>query len=321
MTGKLERNIIMLVKDPPVEIIDNLWMLGTNLYPLYLLKGRQGGTIVEGGTGVMGPVLREQLAQLGIAADYVRQVIVTHAHPDHVMAVPLFREMFPGVTVIASATAAKTLQAEKAVAFFCKMDDALTGALIQSGVVGEQHRRPPLAANQIPVDRVVKEGDRIEVDEGVALEVLETPGHSDCSLSFYDAARRVLIISDATGYYVPQHDTWWPNYFTDYGAYVRSIERLAALDTDVLCLSHNGVIRGADDVRDYFRRALQVTQAYHERIVADAKTGKPAEEIAAALGAEVYQKTQLMPPDFFVKNCGLLVKMSLKHAAGDGVKS
>jgi glyoxylase-like metal-dependent hydrolase (beta-lactamase superfamily II) len=241
-------------------------------------------------------------------------VIVTHAHPDHVMAVPLFREMFPGVQVIASATAAKTLQAEKAVAFFCKMDDMLTGALIQSGVVGEQHRRPPLAANQIAVDRVVREGDTIEVDEGVALEVLETPGHSDCSLSFYDRARRILIISDATGYYVPDYDTWWPNYFTDYGAYVRSIERLATLDADVLCLSHNAVIRGADDVRDYFRRALEVTQAYHQRIVADAQAGKPAEEIAAALGAEVYQKTQLMPPDFFVKNCGLLVKISLKHA-------
>jgi len=230
------------------------------------------------------------------------------------LAVPLFREMFPGVQVIASATAAKTLQAEKAVAFFCKMDDMLTGALIQSGVVGEQHRRPPLAANQIAVDRVVREGDTIEVDEGVALEVLETPGHSDCSLSFYDRARRILIISDATGYYVPDYDTWWPNYFTDYGAYVRSIERLATLDADVLCLSHNAVIRGADDVRDYFRRALEVTQAYHQRIVADAQAGKPAEEIAAALGAEVYQRTQLMPPDFFVKNCGLLVKISLKHA-------
>ncbi len=95
----------MLIKDPPVEIVENLWMLGTSLYPLYLLKGGRGGTIVEGGTGAMGPVLREQLTQLGIAADYVRQVIVTHAHPDHVMAVPLFREMFPGVQVIASATA------------------------------------------------------------------------------------------------------------------------------------------------------------------------------------------------------------------------
>jgi len=193
--------------------------------------------------------------------------------------------------------------------------------LIRSGVVGEQHRRPPLAANQIAVDRVVKEGDRIDVDEGVALEVLETPGHSDCSLSFYDAARRVLIISDATGYFVPQHDTWWPNYFTDYGAYVRSIERLATLNAEILCLSHNAAIRGADEVRDYFRRALEVTQAYHERIVADAKAGKSPDEIAAALGAEVYQKTQLMPPDFFVKNCSLLVKMSLKHAAGDGGNS
>jgi glyoxylase-like metal-dependent hydrolase (beta-lactamase superfamily II) len=230
------------------------------------------------------------------------------------MAVPLFREMFPQVSVIASAPAAKTLQAEKAVAFFCKMDDMLTGALIQSGVVGEQHRRGPLAANLIAVDRVVKDGDTIEVDAGVVLEVLETPGHSDCSLSFHDRARRVLIISDATGYYVPQYDTWWPNYFADYAAYLRSIERLAALDADVLCLSHNAVIRGVDAVQDYFRRALAVTQAYHERIVADVRVGKTPDQIAAALGAEVYEKTQLMPPDFFVKNCGLLVKVSLKHA-------
>lgn len=309
----------MLVKDPPVEIIDRLWMLGTNLYPLYLLRGSRGDTLVEGGTGAMGPVLREQLAQLGIAADTVRQVIVTHAHPDHVMAVPLFREMFPQVSVIASARAAQTLQAEKAVGFFCKMDDMLTGALIQAGVVGEQHRRGPLAASTIAVDRVVRQGDTIEVDEGLALEVLETPGHSDCSLSFYDRARRILIISDATGYYHPEYDTWWPNYFADYAAYLRSIERLAALDAEVLCLSHNGVIRGTDAVQDYFRRALAVTQAYHERIVADAQAGKTPDEIAAALGAEVYEKTQLMPPDFFVKNCGLLVKMSLRHAGlGNG---
>lgn len=304
----------MLVKDPPVKILDNFWMLGTNLYPLYLLQASRGGTIVEGGTGAMGPVLRDQLTQLDIVPDSIRQVIVTHAHPDHVMAVPLFREMFPAVKVIASAAAARTLQAEKAVAFFCKMDDMLTGALIQSGVVGEQHRRGPLATNQISVDRVVQEGDAIEVDEGVALEVLETPGHSDCSLSFYDRARRVLIISDATGYYLPEQDTWWPNYFADYAAYLRSIERLAALDAEVLCLSHNAVIRGADDVQDYFRRALAITQAYHGRILADARAGQTPDQIAAALGAEVYEKTQLMPPDFFVKNCGLLVKISLKHA-------
>ncbi len=71
----------------------------------------------------MGPILCRAAGQaLGIARDFVRQVIVTHAHPDHVMAIPVFREMFPEVSVIASAPAAKTLQIEKAVSFFCKMD-------------------------------------------------------------------------------------------------------------------------------------------------------------------------------------------------------
>ena len=46
----------MLVKDPPVEISDGLWMLGANEYPVYLLRGRQEAAIFEGGIGPIGPV-------------------------------------------------------------------------------------------------------------------------------------------------------------------------------------------------------------------------------------------------------------------------
>jgi hypothetical protein len=56
-----------------------------------------------------------------------------------------------------------------------------------------------------------------------------------------------------------------------------------------------------------------VTKAYHARIVDAAKAGQTVREIAATLGAEVYEKTPLMPLDFFQKNCALLVKQSLKH--------
>jgi hypothetical protein len=89
---------------------------------------------------------------------------------------------------------------------------------------------------------------------------------------------------------------------------------MAALDAEVLCLSHNAVIRGAADVAAYFRGALAATQQYHQRIVDQARAGQAPGEIAAALGAEVYQRTPLLPLDFFVKNCSLLVKLSLKHA-------
>jgi len=304
----------MLIKDPPAEITAQLVMLGTNEYPLFLFKGEREGTVFEGGVGAMGPLALEQLQGLGIGRDFVKQVVVTHAHPDHVMAVPMFREAFPGVKVLASAAAAATLSAAKAIAFFRQVDEALTGSLAKAGRITDAHRPRPLAEDRIAVDRLIKEGDTVAVDAAVAFRVLETPGHSECSLSFHEPSAAVLVISDATGYYLPDGEFWWPNYFSGYAAYLASIRRLAELNAEVLCLSHNGVIKGAQAVRAYFDGALAATEGYHERIVAEARAGKPVREIAHELGAEVYARTQLLPLDFFQRNCGLLVKQSLRHA-------
>ena len=123
----------MLIKDPPVALTPPLLMLGTNEYPLFLYKGEREGTIFEGGVGAMGPLMLEQMQGLGIGQDFVKQVVVTHAHPDHVMAVPMFRKAFPGVKVLASEAAARTLSAAKAIAFFRQVDEMLTESLARLG--------------------------------------------------------------------------------------------------------------------------------------------------------------------------------------------
>lgn len=302
----------MLIQNPPVGIGGNIEMLGATAYPLYLIRGGREGAIVEGGISALGPLLREQLRQLGVGPEYVRQAVITHAHPDHVMAVPALREMFPGLSIVASAAAAATLNVEKAMGFFRKIDAALTDVLHKSGAIARTPVPPALAETRITVDRVVREGDVIAVDD-LSWRVMETPGHSDCSISLYDAANGALIISDATGYYLPESRTWWPNYFSGYGAYVGSIERLAALDAEILCLSHNGAVVGRDDVREYFRSALTATRQYHDRIVTETKAGKPARQLAEELGTEIHRQTPLLPLDFFQKNCGQLVKQSLQH--------
>jgi len=302
----------MLVKDPPVEIIDGLWMLGANEYPVYLLRGERESAVFEGGTGPSGLLVREQLETLSVDAGAVKQLVLPHAHPDHVMAVPALREMFPDVAVTASAAAAKTLKIEKAIAFFCKMDAALTGALIETGTIDEKYRPEPVEVTEIAVDRTVGQGDRIEID-GFSFDVLETPGHSDCSLSFYEPDRKILFISDATGYYMPKHECWWPNYFVDYGTYVDSMRRLAALDAEVLCLGHHAAITGADAVQAYFRDVIAATEQLHGEIVEEVNTGKTVREVAERLGTGVHEKLPLFPLDFYQKNCGLLVKASLKH--------
>lgn len=301
----------MLVQNPPIAMTENLFMLGTREYPVYLFRRDREAAIFEGGIGAVGPLVSEQMRQLGIPAALVTQVVVTHAHPDHVMAVPVFRQMFPGVCVVASEKAAVTMGTEKAMAFFCGVDRVLAQSLRKAGRIADRDV-PPMAEKRIAVDRVVKQGDKLPIG-GAGFEVMETPGHSECSLSFFEPSQRILVVSDATGYFMPQDRSWWPNYFSGYAEYVRSIERLAGLGAEVLCLSHNAAIQGADDVAGYFRDALAATRQYHQRIVAEAKAGKPARAIAEALGTEIHAKAPLLPLDFFQKNCGLLVKMSLEH--------
>lgn len=303
----------MLITNPPVEIVQGLWMLGTAEYPLFLFRDARDAALFEGGTGAMGPVLIEQMAKLAIPNESVKQAVITHAHPDHVMAVPFFRQMFPGVSILASAAAAKTLAVEKAMAFFGQVDEAITSSLRKAGRIADEHRPAPLAEKRIAVDHLLKDGDKIAVGTTWVFEAIETPGHSDCSLSFYDRNRKVLLISDATGYYLPDAHAWWPNYFADYGAYLRSMGRLAGLEAEVLCLSHNAVVCGVGEIRSYFQGAIAATRDYHHRILDETKGGKTVRQIAEALGAEVHQRTQLLPLDFFQKNCGVLVKQSLRH--------
>lgn len=303
----------MLIKDPPVEIAEGVRMLGTNEYPVFLVIGGKEGAIFEGGVGAVGPVVKEQFAGLDVTADVVKQIVITHAHPDHVMAVPAFRAMFPDATVCASKAAAETLAVEKAVRFFTKIDGMLTEALIKAGSIKDKHRPEPLTEKQIAVDKILADGDTLTVGRR-KFNVLATPGHSDCSLSFYESETRLLIVSDATGYYIPDCGYFWPNYFADYGAYLESIRRLAALDVEILCLSHNAAVKGVQAVKAYFDGAAAATEAYHERIVADTAAGKAPDEISRQLGIEVHEKTQLLGVEFFQKNCELLVKQSLKYS-------
>lgn len=302
----------MIHTKPPVAVTENLLLLGPIEYPLFLAHDQGEGILFEGGVGACGPVLAEQLAQQGIAPQLVKQVVVTHGHPDHVMAVPAFRKMFPGVQVLASPIAAATMGNEKAIGFFSKLDGMVNGWLERIGATTERHRPEALAELKIPVDRIVNEGDTVTAG-GLCFQVMSTPGHSDCSLSFFEPTRRILIVADVTGFYFPAKNQWWPMYFSDYTAYLASGRRLAELGAEVLCLAHNACIAGADEVKRYFEGSLAATEAYHQRILAAYQGGQEPQALAKELGAEIHAQTGTLPIDFFEKNCALLVKNSLKH--------
>jgi len=105
------------------------------------------------------------------------------------------------------------------------------------------------------VDRVLEDGDRIELERGLSVQVLFTPGHTWDFLSYYIPERRILIASEAGGCayasgYVP------PECLTDFDVYMRSLTRLAALEVDVLCQGHRFVYLD-EDVKSFLSRSAQ----------------------------------------------------------------
>src|SRR4030065_241894 len=119
---------------------------------------------------------------------------------------------------------------------------------------------------------------RLELGSGIAWTAYHTPGHSPCHISLYEEKERTLAIGDATGFYVPEKDVFWPNYFDSLEAYCYTIRKLSTLPAQRGALSHNAVVDG--QLGHYFQKALRATESYHMEMLKRLGNGEDPEKIA-----------------------------------------
>lgn len=106
----------------------------------------------------------------------VTQLLLTHAHADHVNGVPYFNERFPTVRIGLSQRDALLLKGD----FTPQVGEA-------------QHKiKGSFPKMQIPVDFTFT--DQTVIDR---LKIIATPGHTPGSVAFFDAATGNLIAGDA----------------------------------------------------------------------------------------------------------------------------
>jgi glyoxylase-like metal-dependent hydrolase (beta-lactamase superfamily II) len=168
------------------------------------------------------------LRELGLTTDDIDLVICTHAHPDHLEGVQLFRKNSTLFTLGE-----------------IEWRWALSAGKDMSADYG-------IDIEAITPDFFLQEG--ILSLDGLELEIYHTPGHSPGSICLYWSAQKALF----TGDLVFKDGLGRTDLPGGNGAQVKaSIQRMAQLDVALLLSGHGDVISGAREVRSNFKRIEQ----------------------------------------------------------------
>jgi glyoxylase-like metal-dependent hydrolase (beta-lactamase superfamily II) len=258
----------------PIAVTPHLWQLGVPSFPVYLSMGEEG-MIIEGGTGATTDIIVKQIDMLGIDPSKITSLLLTHTHVDHVGAVPRLRRLWPHLKVQAGSVAAELLQRDTFVQEFLPGDRMVSDILIGKGAITQQPA--PIDEYHFTADVILTEGEKIDVGAGIVWHVFNTPGHSPCHISLFEEKESTMVIGDMTGYFDPAMDVFWPNYFSSLEDYCDSMRKMQSLQAVRGTLSHNGVIEG--DMRKHMEKALQATEAYHDRLLSRLDHGDDMDRI------------------------------------------
>jgi len=266
------------------------------------------GMLIEGGTGPTFPIIVEQIRSLGISPERIKYIALTHTHADHIGGIPHFKRIWPHIKLIGSSNADKILQKKELFLEYLLADTAIAQLMKAKDEIDDLP--PTLNDYHFELDSTVKEGDSIDLGKGVIWEVYETPGHSTCHISFFEKAGGNLVVGDATGFYVPEKDAFWPNYFVSLEDYLNSIRKLAALSAKRAVLSHNCVIYG--NVRGHLQHAMSATERYHRDLLERLARGESAERIAIDKARFVDSITDIQPFKIMYDLSKLMINRSQK---------
>lgn len=209
------------------QILPGLYTFtGLTVGRVYAIKDSDGVTLIDASLPPFAKQILRQLAAAGWQPGDVKRILITHAHPDHVGALPELKRI-TGAEVIASPVECPVIEGKIPVP---------TPPDTELSPLARRLRSTPVKLAPTPVDREVSEGDTLHEVMG-GLQVLATPGHTPGHLSFWQPARRVLFCGDVI-MRLPGMRLPFTSFTVDMAENRRSIIRLSGLEPAAICFGH-----------------------------------------------------------------------------------
>lgn len=291
-------------------VCDRVWRLGDAECCVYLVQGSRSALMVNGGLAVLVPQVLKQLHQIGRTPADIDQYLILHSHFDHNGCVPYFKRRNPAMTVHASRRAVDVLRKPPVIVSVNRLAHF---TIDHRGLADIRSRYELDWWPELPVDGL-SEGDRIDLGD-LHVEIIETPGHSPCSISAYIPELKMLFPSDAAA--IPLEDKFLPYGTSNYLEFQASLRKLAHLPVEYLCSDHYAWIDG-DEARGYIGSTIAEAER-RRRLMLEAcercgSVDAAAEELATTFCDEYV--ADLMPWTVFVDSFRAMLRAIVAH--GDG---
>ena len=294
--------------------------------PIYRVTGGHGGeallicgsekcALLDCGMAYCAETTRKNLINRlsALGRDRLDYILLSHSHYDHIGALPVIREAFPGAQVCGSAHCADILTRPGAHALMKELGEHAL-QLYEPGSTKE------IRVDHLQADRVLRDGDVISLGQET-ITAYETKGHTDCSMSFLLEPVSLLFTSESTGIIegVPGGTPDGRGYIhtpvlKDFHQALQSAERCRDLHAGYVCLPHFGMV--PDEILgsywDDFSQECESKMAFVRKMM----EGGLDEETMLQRYADRYwtgYKQQEQPKEAFILNSKHILKALIRE--------
>ena len=232
-------------------------------------------------------------------------ITLSHSHYDHIGALPYIISEWPDIKVIAAEKAKRVFESQGAKKTITRLTD--------EAAKNYGHEPEFYDVEKLRVDIVVHDGDVIDLGKGEKLKVMETRGHTDCSLTFILEPERIMFSSESTGV-IRKEGVITSAILKSYKQAVESAKKCMAYKPDVLITPHYGVM--SDDEKLSFFIWFLIAAEREKDYILDSYDKTGSVEKTVDLYEERYWSEDWLsgqPKAAFMENANATVRNILKE--------
>ncbi len=242
------------------KINDRVEVAGNAIYPAYVIKGSKKNLMIDAGINWFGPLYVKSLREILGSSQKLNFLFLTHSHYDHLGAVSYLRRKLPNVSIGAHPRINDLMKKDSLIEKMNYMS-SLQYELFKN-ITGDEDT----AITNFQLDLELKDGDKFDLG-GITCEVMETPGHTRDSLSYWFPEIKTLIPGEALGHVEGKNgDIVQAEFLSSYDDYLASMKRLIELRPSFIGLAHGWYITD-EDAENFLEETLKVTVSHRDFIV------------------------------------------------------